>query len=642
MKNQLLLLWVLLLLISTYSFSQTPPLSNSAIKGNIKSKSEEIPYANILILKSKIGVAANEKGYFIIKNAPLGKLKIRASAVGYHPQIKTIETKKNTSIQLNFTLDPSVITTEQVVVSASRIEQNRTDAPVIVNTISPKLLQSTNAVNLAEGLNFSPGLRIETNCLNCGFNQLRLNGLKGPYTQFLINSRPIFSALNGVYGLEQIPANMIDRIEVVRGGGSALFGANAIGGTVNIITKDPINNSFTLINNTSLVNGKTFDESINFSISQVTDNYRTGIFAYGLYRNRQAYDHNGDNLYELTKIRNRSFGLRSYYRTSDYSKLILDFGTIYELRRGGNKEDHSPHIADVAEQLIHNITNGGLSWEAFSKDNQRKISIYLSGSNTKRKSYYGAKQDQSAYGRTEDYSIVGGIQWSQKINHKKFFHSHSTILTGIENTYNQLKDTKLGYQIPDFTIDSIINYPNTTVTHQGVNAFGIFLQEEIDFHIFTILAGIRYDRADIINLKKAKKPVRSFNSFNPRTNILFKINKAIQIRGSFASGFRPPQVFNEDLHLNISGGQKIRSILSNNLEPETSNSFTASFEWTTNKSKFGTQLTLESFYTILNNPFHNELETLGENDLVYVKKNATSGAFVKGINVEFKSQLLTF
>lgn len=93
-------------------------------------------------------------------------------------------------------------------------------APTLVNVLDAKVFTTTNAVNLAQGLNFQPGVRVETNCQNCGFQQVRINGLDGPYTQILIDSRPIFSALSGVYGLEQIPANMIERVEVMRGGGS--------------------------------------------------------------------------------------------------------------------------------------------------------------------------------------------------------------------------------------------------------------------------------------------------------------------------------------------------------------------------------------------------------------------------------------
>ena len=110
---------------------------------------------------------------------------------------------------------------------------------------------------------------MENNCQNCGFPQVRINGLEGPYSQLLINSRPVMSALSGVYGLEQIPVSMIERVEVVRGGGSALFGANAVGGTINIITKDPINNSFQVNSTMSNLGGKTWEQYFGANASLV-------------------------------------------------------------------------------------------------------------------------------------------------------------------------------------------------------------------------------------------------------------------------------------------------------------------------------------------------------------------------------------
>lgn len=101
---------------------------------------------------------------------------------------------------------------------------HRAEAPVVISFVSPAMLIQTQSVNIAEGLCFTPGLRTEGNCTNCGFTQLRMNGLDGSYTQILVNSRPVFTGLTGVYGLELIPSNMVERIEVVRGGGSALFG----------------------------------------------------------------------------------------------------------------------------------------------------------------------------------------------------------------------------------------------------------------------------------------------------------------------------------------------------------------------------------------------------------------------------------
>ena len=123
---------------------------------------------------------------------------------------------------------------DQVVVTSSKSEVKRRESPSLVNVMTGKLLTTVGACSLADGLDFQPGVRVENDCQNCGFTQVRINGLDGHYSQILMNSRPVFSALTGVYGLEQIPANMIDRIEVMRGGGSALFGSSAIGGTINI------------------------------------------------------------------------------------------------------------------------------------------------------------------------------------------------------------------------------------------------------------------------------------------------------------------------------------------------------------------------------------------------------------------------
>jgi outer membrane receptor for ferrienterochelin and colicins len=130
----------------------------------------------------------------------------------------------------------------EITISSNREQTLRREAPALVTIATPKTMQTMNAVCLAQTLDFVPGLRVEDNCQNCGFTQVRINGLDGHYSQILIDSKPIFSSLNGVYGLEQIPAEMIGRIEVMRGGGSALFGASAVGGVINIITKEATSN----------------------------------------------------------------------------------------------------------------------------------------------------------------------------------------------------------------------------------------------------------------------------------------------------------------------------------------------------------------------------------------------------------------
>ena len=145
------------------------------------------------------------------------------SAVGYKTQEKEVTVSKDFTAVIHFPMEEESFMTDEVVVSANRNEVSRKAAPVVVNVMSTKLFEMVNSTDLAKTLNYQSGLRVENNCQNCGFPQVRINGLEGPYSQILINSRPIISALSGVYGLEQIPVNMIERVEVVRGGGSALL-----------------------------------------------------------------------------------------------------------------------------------------------------------------------------------------------------------------------------------------------------------------------------------------------------------------------------------------------------------------------------------------------------------------------------------
>ena len=196
-----------------------PIREGNMISGHVlvKGSEENIPYATVLIVGSGQGTVSNEEGQFEFKNLPAGKYTLRVSAVGYKTQEKAIEVNKDFTAVVHFQMEEESFMTDEVVVSANRNEVSRKAAPVVVNVMSAKLFEMVNSTDLAKTLNYQSGLRVENNCQNCGFPQVRINGLEGPYSQILINSRPVISALSGVYGLEQIPVNMIERVEVVRG-----------------------------------------------------------------------------------------------------------------------------------------------------------------------------------------------------------------------------------------------------------------------------------------------------------------------------------------------------------------------------------------------------------------------------------------
>ena len=240
MKKYLLVLVSLCCVLSA-AFAENPDYpelkkSDANIIGHVldKKTKEHLPYITVALKGTTIGTVTDATGHYFLKNLPEGEFTVVMKTMGY----KTIETpvmlKKGRTLEINFEVEEEALSLDGVVVSANRNETTRRMAPSLVNVLDSKMFETTHATSLADGLNFQPGVRVENNCQNCGFQQVRINGLEGPYTQILVDSRPIFSALTGVYGLEQIPANMIERVEIMRGGGSALFGSSAIAGTINI------------------------------------------------------------------------------------------------------------------------------------------------------------------------------------------------------------------------------------------------------------------------------------------------------------------------------------------------------------------------------------------------------------------------
>ena len=582
---------------------------------------EHIPYVIIHVKGTTLATATDRTGHFFLKNMPEGTFVIEAKYMGYTTQSKSVTIKKDETKEVNFSLSPNDLILDEVVVSANRSETERRLAPNLVNVIGGKLFDITQSTCLAQGLNFQPGVRTEDNCQNCGFTQVRINGLDGHYSQILVDSRPVFSSLNGVYGLEQIPANMIDRVEVVRGGGSALFGASAIGGTINIITKEPIRNSASFGHTFMSVGGaNSFDNVTTGNVSLVTDDNKAGVYAYGQTRTRQGYDHDGDGYTELPELNNQTFGLNSYLRLSPYSKLSLQYHGIHEFRRGGNKLDQAPHEANIAEQVEHNIQGGGLTYNFYSPDEKNRLSAYFSFQTTARKSYYGGigegtKDDvetaEKAYGTTHNFTYVAGTQYVRSFSKLLFMPSDLTL--GAEYNLDGLKDVILGYD---------------RHFRQDVRIGSFFFQNEWKNKQWSFLLGGRLDKHNLVD----------HVIFSPRANLRFNPTENVNLRITYAGGFRAPQAFDEDLHVGVVGGERLVTVLADNLKEERSNSFSVSADLYHKFGNVQTNLLIEGFYTDLNNVF--VLRQLDQPDAqgntVQERYNAY-GAKVLGLNIEGKA-----
>ena len=615
MKRYLLLIYILLPLFSIarptsevniHGLESNPTDCN--IFGHIvdATTEEHINYATIVIEGTTIGCAADATGHYNINNIPEGDHVIVVSAIGYESMRLTFAAVAGNSTELNFALSESVTMVDEVVVSATRNETNRRETSTVVNVASARLFEGTASATLSEAMSFQSGLRIENTCGNCGAPQLRINGLEGQYSQILLDSRPIFSSLAGVYGLDLMPVAMVERVEVIRGGGSALFGSSAIGGVVNVITKDPVRNTLSLSNTTNIMENGTPDINTSLGGAFVSDDYKMGVYIFGQVKNRGGYDRNDDGFTDVTKLRSETAGFRAYYKTSAHSRLTAEYHHIHEYRRGGDKLDEAPHMAMICEQLDHRIDGGGLTFDLFPSLNHH-ASIYASAQGISRDSYFGTDMNPEAYGNTNDLTLVGGAQYTMR--YKAGMPAELTV--GLEYNYNSLQDYYIATE---------------RLLDQQTTAFGLFAQNEWRSEKFSALIGFRLDKHNLI-----RRPV-----FSPRLNVRYNPIEDLGLRASYSSGYRAPQAYNEDLHIDALNHAVSIIRIADDLRPEFSHSFSLSADYYHNFGRLQTNLLVEGFYTILDDVF--TLEKIGEDadgNIIKERRNA-AGAHVGGVTAELK------
>ncbi|MDE5662290.1 MAG: TonB-dependent receptor, partial [Muribaculaceae bacterium] len=322
---------------------------------------------------------------------------------------------------------------------------------------------------------------------------------------------------------------------VMRGGGSALFGSSAIGGTVNIITRDPVVNYAEASHSLNSIGiSGALDNNTTVNASVVTDNGRLGLFIYGQNRSRDAYDHDGDGFSEIAELKTQTLGLRTTMRPRDNNRLTLEYHGTHEYRRGGDNLDKPAHEAWIAEQVEHNIHSGEASFDLWSTSRNDHLNVFAAMQNIKRKSYYGSEQAPNAYGRTHDLVVTSGAQWTHSF--EKLWFMPAELIAGLEYNYNYLNDVTIGYG-HDMT--------------QKVNIFSGYLQNEWRDGRWGFLIGARVDKNSVIS-----HPIVS-----PRVNIRYNPSDKVNLRLSYSTGFRSPQAYEEDFHVAIVGGERLVTVL---------------------------------------------------------------------------------
>ena len=511
------------------------------ISGTVKADGEPVEFASVSIESLKLGVSTNKQGKYSLSKIPEGDYQLIISFIGYEKLQKAITiSHDNLNINLNIDLHKKSLLLDEVVVTGTKTFKRKTESPVIVNVTSSASLENTQSCNLAEGLKFQPGLRVETDCQTCNYTQLRMNGLAGGYSQILVNGRPIFSPLTGLYGMEQLPVNMIERIEVVRGGGSSLYGSSAIGGTVNVITKIPKKNSFDISNSFQLVNGQSTDNMLLANATILDNDLKSGASFFFNKRDRDFYDHNDDNFSELPLLNTIAFGTNLFFLPKENQKLEVSLSHMNEYRVGGEMNlDVPAYLTQQSEERTHHVWMASADYQVNFNNQKTTFISYAAWQNTNRKHYTGITPDDSLeyqnHISTPPYgtSLVRTFNIGMQVNHKlsNFLKGENVLTLGTEYIFDDVID-----QIPAYTY----------IIDQTTRNFGNFFQSDWKINSqLNLLAGVRLDDHSLLSNNV---------QLNPRASFLYKVKDNIQFRANYGTGFRAPQAFDADMHIAFAGG----------------------------------------------------------------------------------------
>jgi outer membrane receptor for ferrienterochelin and colicins len=495
---------------------------------------------------------------------------------------------------------------DDVVVTGTRTEKKLNDVPVRTELIKRAEIEETAARTLADAVGFTPGVRIENNCQNCNFSQLRLLGLEGPYSQILIDGQPLMSSVAAVYGIEHISARMIDRIEIVKGGGSALYGPGAVAGIVNVISRDP-----TEIGGDIEVTYEDIDGEQSISGSAVGDfvsrNGKTRASILGQIDSRDGYDRDGDGFTELGKQDMESAGIRLRHFFSDDADVTAEYTYTHEDRRGGDRLDLSVTKAEIAEWIETNRNAGSISWThapVEGLDYRLTAAFAL----TDRDTYYGAGMDPNAFGNSENPLYILDSQF----NH--YLEKH-TLTWGGQYQIEELTDEQPAYD---------------RSTDEKYTDAGFYAQDDWSLaEAVALVIGGRIDKhSEIDNMIPS-----------PRVALKWDPDPSLDVRAAYASGFRAPQVFDEDLHITQVGGegQVIRN--DPDLKVESSSSYTLGAEWTPKAGPGFVLVEATGFYTGIEDAFSlDEQDNPSTDEAEFVRVNR-GGAKVYGAELNLGYQL---
>ncbi len=522
-----------------------------------------------------------------------------------------------------------------VVSTATRTQRLAKEVPIRTEVLSTDLFASAGVRDLGAAIEYLPGVRSEANCQNCGTAEIKMLGLGHGYNQLLFDSQPLFSGLASVYGIEQIPTAFIERIEVVKGGASSLYGPGAVAGVINILPKEPVKTGGKYDVSYESVDGNPFFSTVGvYNWSNEHDDMAVSL--YGQYNDNDSVDLNDDGFSEITDKEFYTLGMNAWTYPTESAKLSFNYSYSWEKRRGGDSFELLPHESQITEQLEHNWHRGGLVWE---EGNGSGLTYRLgaSFSYVDRDSYYGGVGDTPLPGQEGHDPIAYSAA-----------QEDSRLLYGYSDTMRYYLDSLFSWQTDDhylswgaqYQIDEVFDEKRDDlgrslrsdgslasglgedpIADDSYTNAGLFVQDEwMPAQNLTIIGGLRADKHS-----KLQEWILS-----PRLAARYTSNEDWTWRGSIATGFRAPEVFDEDFHIEILD-DPTRTRNAPDLKEETSTSYAAGFIWTPSAFSSRLQADVELFSTDIKDTFHvSDLVLIDSDGSRYKQRMNAGGSKVSG------------
>ncbi|GAA0529530.1 TonB-dependent receptor [Chitinophaga japonensis] len=575
---------ILCLCLLTVTAAQAQNASTGRLKGSVQADGKPVPFASIGFTGMKTGTVTDSAGVYELAALPAGRHVLQVSAVGYVKYAQPVQVKAGGTTRLDVRLQPTASSLNEVVVTGTLKPVSKMESPVPVDVYTPVFFRKNPTPSLFDALQNINGVRPQLNCNVCNTGDIHINGLEGPYTMVMIDGMPIVSALSTVYGLSGIPNSLVERVEIVKGPASTLYGSEAVAGLINIITRDPAT-APSLTADVFSTSWREYNADLGLRLKA---GKARGLLGVNYFNYQHPVDNNGDGFTDVTLQHRISVFNKWIFPRRHHRVASLAARYYYEDRWGGQMQwdSHWRGTDSVYGESIR--TNRVEVIGAYQLPLREKIMLQYS---------FNIHDQNSAYGNTwflaNQKIAFAQLTWDKQLG-------RHNLLTGIPFRYTYYND-------------------NTVATPSATNTYlpGVFVQDELKLHPHhTLLLGMRYDYNSVHG-----------NIFTPRFAYKWAPTDQDVLRLNFGTGYRVVSVFTED-HAALTGARTV--VITEDLRPEKSWNLNLNYVKKISLNNAFLGLDMSAFYTRFSNKIIPDYDT-SPDSIIY--SNLNGHAISRGLSL---------